>query len=157
MELLLHSTKNGIKWLFLSSQMEWSLYSCRNWVVTPCLQEWSGHFISAGMEWSYSIPAGMEWPLHSCRNGMTTPFLQEWNDHSIPAGMECHSTPNLKKYASWRHILLPAAPSLARGAMSMVNRNWGPRLLEWADVAPGCVVGHRHDQLLRVHKGYPIC
>ena len=34
----------------------------------------------------------------------TIPFQPEWNDHFIPTGMECHSTPNLKKYASWMHI-----------------------------------------------------
>ena len=77
----------------------------------PFRLEWNAHPIPAGVELSHSIPAGMEWALHSGRNGMNTPFLQEWNDsipslqewneHSIPAGMECHSTPNLKKYASW--------------------------------------------------------
>ena len=90
--------------------MGWSIHACRNGVVIPFPQEWNG-VIPFLLEWNgvipflqewndHFIPAGMEWPLHSCRNGMTTPFLQEWNEQSIPAGMECHSTPNLKKYAS---------------------------------------------------------
>ena len=47
---------------------------------------------------------------------MTTPFLQEWNDHSIPAGMECHSTPNLKKYAT-----RTLSKQIERNACSVLN------------------------------------
>ena len=87
-------------------------------IVILFLQEWSGHSILAGMEWSHSILAGMEWghsipagmelTLHSGQNRMSIPFLQKWNDFipflqewndlipfqskwnepSIPAGME---------------------------------------------------------------------
>ena len=66
MKLLLHSTWNGIDWLF-----------------PPFLQEWSVHSITAGMEWCHSIPAGMEWSFHSSGNVVVIPFQQEWND-SIP-------------------------------------------------------------------------
>ena len=88
----------------------------QEWIVQsiPVRMECSFHSGWNGMEWFHSCRDGMSTPFR--QNGMTTPFLQEWdssisfkpewNDHSIPAGIECHSTPNLKKYAS-PHISQP--------------------------------------------------
>ena len=74
-------------------------------MVISLQPKWNAYSIPAGMEGSFHFDWNGMRSFHSCRNGMATPFLQEWNEHSIPAGMECHSTPNLKKYASW---LVPA-------------------------------------------------
>ena len=73
-----------------------TLHSCRNGVLIPFLQEWSGHSIPTGMECSFhSCRNGMTsshscknkmTSFHSSQNGITTPFLQECNEHSILAG-----------------------------------------------------------------------
>ena len=62
MKLLLHSTRNGFKWLYISFHP--------NGVVILFLQEWRGHSI-----------------LYSSRNGVVIPAGMEWI-HPIPAGME---------------------------------------------------------------------
>ena len=72
------------EWHSIPAGMEWSFHSCRNGVVIPFLQEWSGHSIPAGMKCSFhSCRNGMT-PFHSSRNGVVIPFLKDWNDHSIP-------------------------------------------------------------------------
>ena len=75
--------------------------------VIPFLQEWSGHSILAGMEFSFHYCRNGMTPFHSSRNEMNAPFQTERTEQSIPGRMKW------KFYAGQNQMLIPTQSVLS--------------------------------------------